>query len=338
MLPGFRFLVAAIIFSLSLLVFGLGAASLLRAAHEQFASNSAWRVAPETSYTAFLPQAEPPRPVLAMLHVEPNTSPQVIAPPPDLNVRPTSDVPIATVESRDTSITAAQAASTDARIDAPVAETPKPDATVATSTASSSDDPAPGATTAVTSADSASTTPTAFRPAETTDAKPENAVATPASDAASVAPDRIGTPAPIETKASDTKAPGNTNGTPASANVTVAPPASNMIAPATPSAAPKPDPLAVKIASLGEQPVASEKKASVRIASIQLRRSLTKKRLAQARRAKHKRLMAERAQAARQAALIQQQQLEQFADPFGLQQLPLEQTATQRQTGMQRAR
>ena len=38
MLPGFRFLFAAIILSMSVLVFGLGAAALLRAAHEQFAS------------------------------------------------------------------------------------------------------------------------------------------------------------------------------------------------------------------------------------------------------------------------------------------------------------
>jgi hypothetical protein len=38
MLPGFRFLFAAIVLSISTLVFGLGAAALLRASHEQFAS------------------------------------------------------------------------------------------------------------------------------------------------------------------------------------------------------------------------------------------------------------------------------------------------------------
>ena len=37
MLPGFRFLFAAIVLSMSVLIFGLGAAALLRAAHEQFA-------------------------------------------------------------------------------------------------------------------------------------------------------------------------------------------------------------------------------------------------------------------------------------------------------------
>ena len=44
MLPGFRFLFAAIVLSMSVLVFGLGAAALLRAAHEEFASSAPlWR-------------------------------------------------------------------------------------------------------------------------------------------------------------------------------------------------------------------------------------------------------------------------------------------------------
>ena len=50
MLPGFRFLFAAIVLSMSILVFGLGAAALLRAAHEEFASTPAWRVAPEPKF------------------------------------------------------------------------------------------------------------------------------------------------------------------------------------------------------------------------------------------------------------------------------------------------
>ena len=50
MLPGFRFLFAAIMLSMSLLVFGLGAAALLRAAHESFASNSSWRATPEVTF------------------------------------------------------------------------------------------------------------------------------------------------------------------------------------------------------------------------------------------------------------------------------------------------
>jgi hypothetical protein len=68
MLPGFRFLLAAIVLSTSMLVFGLGAAALLRAAHEQFASNPSWHAAPEATFTQ---QAEAVIPVLAMLHAEP---------------------------------------------------------------------------------------------------------------------------------------------------------------------------------------------------------------------------------------------------------------------------
>jgi hypothetical protein len=68
MLPGFRFLFAAIVLSMSILIFGLGAAALLRAAHEQFVSNPSWHATPEA---VFAQQGEATRPVLAMLHVDP---------------------------------------------------------------------------------------------------------------------------------------------------------------------------------------------------------------------------------------------------------------------------
>ncbi len=66
MLPGLRFLFAAIVLATSLLVFGLGAAALFRAAHEEFASIPARRAPPEPQ---FAQQAEAP-PVLAMVRVE----------------------------------------------------------------------------------------------------------------------------------------------------------------------------------------------------------------------------------------------------------------------------
>ncbi len=47
MLPGFRFLFAAILLLTSILVFGLGAAALLRATHEQYATNPFWRNGPQ---------------------------------------------------------------------------------------------------------------------------------------------------------------------------------------------------------------------------------------------------------------------------------------------------
>jgi hypothetical protein len=77
MLPGFRFLVAAIVLSMSILVFGLGAAALLRAAHEEVASRPSWRVAPET---VFAQQNEGTQPVLAMLRLEPSAEPKAAEP------------------------------------------------------------------------------------------------------------------------------------------------------------------------------------------------------------------------------------------------------------------
>jgi hypothetical protein len=68
MLPGFRFLLAAIVLCISILVFGLGAAALLRAAHEEFAQNPSWRAAPEPR---FAQADESAKPVLAMLRGEP---------------------------------------------------------------------------------------------------------------------------------------------------------------------------------------------------------------------------------------------------------------------------
>jgi hypothetical protein len=67
MLPGFRFLFAAIILSTSILIFGLGAAALLRAAHEEVANIPARRPPPERVFA----QANEPSPTLAMLRLEP---------------------------------------------------------------------------------------------------------------------------------------------------------------------------------------------------------------------------------------------------------------------------
>lgn len=69
MLPGFRFLLAAILLSTSILVFGLGAAALLRTTHEQYVSNPSWRNGPQEQVFAQGP--EPAQPALAVLRVEP---------------------------------------------------------------------------------------------------------------------------------------------------------------------------------------------------------------------------------------------------------------------------
>jgi hypothetical protein len=68
MLPGLRFLFAATVLTMSILIFGLGAAALLRAAHEEVASTPSRRVMPETLFAAPIEAA---RPTLALLRVEP---------------------------------------------------------------------------------------------------------------------------------------------------------------------------------------------------------------------------------------------------------------------------
>jgi hypothetical protein len=77
MLPSFRFLFAAIVFSMSILVFGLGAAALLRTAHEEFASNPFWHGAPEKTFPQ---RSEPKGPVLALLRAEPLPVPDDVPP------------------------------------------------------------------------------------------------------------------------------------------------------------------------------------------------------------------------------------------------------------------
>jgi len=68
MLPGFRFLFTAIVLSMSVLIFGLGAAALLRAAHEEFANLPSRRVTPEPRFAR---RNDGPPPTLALLRVDP---------------------------------------------------------------------------------------------------------------------------------------------------------------------------------------------------------------------------------------------------------------------------
>ena len=67
MLPGFRILFATTVLAISVLIFGLGAAALLRAAHEEFASLPSWRLAQQPMLA---PQFEISGPTLAMLRIE----------------------------------------------------------------------------------------------------------------------------------------------------------------------------------------------------------------------------------------------------------------------------
>jgi hypothetical protein len=89
MLPGFRFLFSAIILSMSVLIFGLGAAALLRSAHEEFANLPSRRSTPEPMF-ARLTDDQPP--TLALVRVEPPVADQQVE-----NV-PAATVPATTPE------------------------------------------------------------------------------------------------------------------------------------------------------------------------------------------------------------------------------------------------
>lgn len=80
MLPGLRILFATTVLAISILIFGLGAAALLRAAHDEFATLPSWRLAQQPMLA---PQFEMSAPTLAMLRVEALTA----KPSPDRAVR-----------------------------------------------------------------------------------------------------------------------------------------------------------------------------------------------------------------------------------------------------------
>lgn len=79
MLPGFRILFAAVVLSFSILIFGLGAAALLRSAHEEFVGIPAWRAAQQP----LMPAVDASRPSLALLRVEPPKAERAEAAKPD---------------------------------------------------------------------------------------------------------------------------------------------------------------------------------------------------------------------------------------------------------------
>jgi len=171
MLPGFRFLFAAIVLSMSILVFGLGAAALLRAAHEEFASTPSWHAPPET---VFAQPAEAAAPVLAMLHVE----------SPDTERKALDDVPPAAAPIEQPATTSMPAETETAAAPQPQdpspPETAKPEIPVAESPAP--DQPAPAAS------------PIAAD--ETKMAVSEEVL--PASEAAAAAPEQANAPASAE--------------------------------------------------------------------------------------------------------------------------------------------
>lgn len=175
MLPGFRFLFAAILLSTSILVFSLGAAALLRASHEQYVSNPAWRNGPQEQ--VFAQASEPAQPVLAVLRAEPEATAE---PAPSLRDRvPTIALPVSEPEQM-----AAVTAETEAQpqVAASPAEAPAAEpARAETTTEAAALAPADTLTPADTTASIPAATPTEAKSAEAkpAEAKPAAAASEP---------------------------------------------------------------------------------------------------------------------------------------------------------------
>jgi hypothetical protein len=300
MLPGFRFLFAAIILSTSVLVFGLGATAIMRAAHERFEASGSWRPAPEAPVAQ---QNE--MTVLAMLRVDPPVAaPKVVDVPtvglpaqsaetvssaPEvakavtLDQRPAPDTAQAETEPAKVEVTP-QASKTET-VAAQVAVTPP--APVALEPANRDTPPA--------RADAAAEPAV---PAETKVAAVDPAPAAPVSLPAAIAS------TPAQPMASTTGEPDQASQAPqpASQQAAAEQAASEQT---TPPAATEPNPAMSRIATLGGPPVPIG--AQLRTAA-----QIEKDKQRAEDRARRRRLAARRARLAREMAAAQQ-----AANPFG---------------------
>jgi hypothetical protein len=206
MLPGFRFLLAAIVLSMSLLIFGLGAAALLRAAHEEFASIPLRRALPETVFA----QRSDAGPTLAMLRVEPSVvDEKAIEPPmadhaqdqPAINLAPAEAEKPATEPDKVAALDTVTRIENSPPSEAPTSETAAPEIPVETQTPSAQADDTPSPAAAANVAVIAEMTPAA--PDQSATPNPDQASA-PIDDSTRIAETRIATlggpPVTIETQ------------------------------------------------------------------------------------------------------------------------------------------
>lgn len=264
MLPDFRFLLAAIVLCISILVFGLGAAALLRAAHEEFAQNPSWRGPPEPR---FAQSEEPPRTVLAMLRAEPaatqlRTEPTIAtdAPPSEVRVAPAeAPQPTSPPAAETTAVPLAREASPP--IESTKTEPSKPET---------------------------SETETSRTETSKSEVPPEPAAGGMAPAVTSAATDR---PAAADTRiAAVEQAPAATNEQSAATAPAAAP-------------APEPDPAATRVASLGRPAAAIEPDAQLEIEAVAEQDQEEAKQRLRAQHAKERRrLAARRARLAKQQA------------------------------------
>jgi hypothetical protein len=287
MLPGFRFLFAAIVLSMSILVFGLGAAALLRAAHEQFASNTSLRAAPETT---FAQPSEPTKPVLAVLRVE----------PPAPAIKPNAVDPQAAPAPADTPATSAPA-----EPESIVSTSPEPEKTAALSAPEASPSASPPEPVTAEAAAGLDYTATEVPAAATAAAPiankpspaPADAAATDTATANEAKVAATGQPSPPAVAAEPTSVPAGTDADDAAAKSATLDGPSLTIETHAPEKAERAEIKAAEIKT--SQPDKDEIKKRLR-----------------AERARERRRLAARQQARQQAALAQQQQA---ANPFAQQ-------------------
>jgi hypothetical protein len=214
MLPGFRFLFAAIVLSISMLIFGLGAAALLRAAHEEFASIPSRRPPPETMFA----QRSDAGPVLAMLRAEPSAADEKAIDPPiadhaqdqpaSVSTPAESGKPAAEPDKIAALTNAATSPENSLPSEAPATETAAPEIPIQAETSSVRADDTPLPATEEKVAAIAEMTPTA--PDQSATAKPDQASAL-IDDSTRIAETRIATlggpPVTIETQTPSKSAP-----------------------------------------------------------------------------------------------------------------------------------
>lgn len=206
MLPGFRFLFTAIVLSMSILIFGLGAAALLRAAHEEFANLPSRRATPEPMFAR---QTDEMPTTLALLRVDPLVTEKPVENAPAAAVpEVASDIPAAVGQTPDASpagpeklaaLKPADPTQTEAanQVEAAKPEAPVTEAIVETpavpAPAATADAPVPNAEVKVAAV---AETPV---PAATTSAPPEPAMDAPSpeGDAAATRIATLGGPAVI---------------------------------------------------------------------------------------------------------------------------------------------
>jgi hypothetical protein len=277
MLPGFRFLFAAIVMCMSVLVFGLGAAALFRAAHEDFASNPTWRAPPEPR---FAQQDEATKTVLAVLSVQP----------------PVTEPPAAQTAADAAATTAAPATAS------PESRTPEPQATAALSPAESAS-PSEAARPATSAAEVA--------PAQPSSQVETAAPSTPA-EAQADAPAPASATKIAVTEERQAAPPGQT---PPSASEPALSAPQSIPEPVAALATPQSAEAATKIATLGGPPVITEEIAAARASDAKLDRSEINKRLRaeHAKEQQRRRLAARRERLAQQAAAAQLEAANPFA-------------------------